>query len=29
MHWLPSGGRSSVEAGLERWEAAILELGGG
>jgi probable F420-dependent oxidoreductase len=29
MHWLPTGGRSSVEAALERWEAAILELGGG
>jgi probable F420-dependent oxidoreductase len=26
LHWLPSGGRSTVEAGLERWEAAIREL---
>jgi probable F420-dependent oxidoreductase len=28
LHWLPSGGRSTVEAGLERWEAAIRELNG-
>ena len=28
MHWLPSGGRSVVEAALERWEAAIAELNG-
>jgi probable F420-dependent oxidoreductase len=27
-HWLPSGGRSVVEAALERWEAAIAELNG-
>ena len=29
IHWLPSGGRSTVEAALERWEAAIAELTGG
>jgi probable F420-dependent oxidoreductase len=28
MHWLPSGGRSVVEAALERWESAIAELNG-
>jgi probable F420-dependent oxidoreductase len=28
MHWLPSGSRSTVEAALERWEAAIAELNG-
>jgi probable F420-dependent oxidoreductase len=28
LHWLPSGGRSTVEAALERWEAAIAELNG-
>jgi probable F420-dependent oxidoreductase len=29
LHWLPSGGRSTVEQELERWEAAIAELNGG
>jgi probable F420-dependent oxidoreductase len=29
VHWLPSGGRSAVEARLERWEAAITEFTGG
>jgi probable F420-dependent oxidoreductase len=28
MHWLPAGSRSTVEAALERWEAAIAELNG-
>jgi probable F420-dependent oxidoreductase len=28
LHWLPSGGRSVVEAALERWESAIAELNG-
>ena len=28
LHWLPSGGRSTVEQALERWEAAITELTG-
>jgi probable F420-dependent oxidoreductase len=28
LHWLPSGGRSTVEAALERWEAAIAQLNG-
>jgi probable F420-dependent oxidoreductase len=27
-HWLPSGNRSTVEAGLERWEGAITEFAG-
>jgi len=26
--WLPSGGRATVEAALERWEAAIAQLNG-
>jgi len=29
MHWLPTGSRASVEAALEPWEAAIVELNGG
>jgi probable F420-dependent oxidoreductase len=29
LHWLPTGGRSTVERALERWEAAIEELNGG
>jgi probable F420-dependent oxidoreductase len=29
IHWLPSGGRSTVEAELERWEDAIAKLTGG
>jgi alkanesulfonate monooxygenase SsuD/methylene tetrahydromethanopterin reductase-like flavin-dependent oxidoreductase (luciferase family) len=29
IHWLPSGGRSTVEAELERWEAAIAQFTGG
>ena len=29
IHWLPSGGRSTVEAALERWEDAIAKLTGG
>jgi probable F420-dependent oxidoreductase len=28
MQWLPPGSRSTVEAALERWEAAIAELNG-
>jgi probable F420-dependent oxidoreductase len=28
LHWLPAGSRSTVEAALERWEAAIAELNG-
>jgi probable F420-dependent oxidoreductase len=28
LHWLPSGGRSTVEAALERWESAIAQLNG-
>jgi probable F420-dependent oxidoreductase len=28
LHWLPSGGRSTVEPALERWEAAIAQLNG-
>jgi probable F420-dependent oxidoreductase len=28
VHWIPSGKHSTVEAGLERWEAAIAELYG-
>ena len=28
VHWIESGGRSVVEAGLERWERAIAELHG-
>jgi probable F420-dependent oxidoreductase len=28
IHWLPSGGRSTVERALQRWEAAIAELNG-
>src|SRR5450755_1756820 len=28
LHWLPTGGRSVVEAALERWESAIAELNG-
>ena len=28
VHWLPSGPRSLVERGLERWEAAVAELDG-
>jgi probable F420-dependent oxidoreductase len=28
VHWLPSGGRSTVERALERWEAAIAEFNG-
>jgi probable F420-dependent oxidoreductase len=27
-HWLPSGGRSTVERALERWENAIAEFNG-
>lgn len=29
LHFVPSGGRSVVERGLERWEAAIAALTGG
>jgi probable F420-dependent oxidoreductase len=29
LHWLPSGGLSTVEAELERWESAIVEFNGG
>jgi probable F420-dependent oxidoreductase len=29
LRWLPTGGRSTVEASLERWEAAIAEFTGG
>ena len=29
MQWLPSGGPATVEAALEPWEAAIVELNGG
>src|SRR3712207_6266391 len=28
VHWLPTGGRSTVERALERWEAAIADLHG-
>ncbi len=28
VHWLPSSGRSGLEAALERWESAIAELTG-
>jgi probable F420-dependent oxidoreductase len=28
LHWLPAGSRSTVEAALERWEAAIAQLNG-
>ena len=28
VHWIPSAGRSVVEAALERWESAIAELTG-
>ena len=28
LHWLPTGSRSTVEAALERWEAAIAQLNG-
>ena len=28
VNWLPSGGRSTVERALERWEAAIAEYNG-
>ena len=28
LFWLPSGGRSTVEAALERWETAIAQLNG-
>ena len=28
LHWLPAGSRSTVEAALERWESAIVELNG-
>jgi hypothetical protein len=28
VHWLPAGGRSVVERGLEQWEAAIATLNG-
>ena len=27
-HWLPSAGRSRIEAALERFEAAVAELNG-
>ncbi len=29
LHWLPTGGASTVEAALEHWEAAIAECNGG
>ncbi len=29
LHWLPTGGLSTVERALERWESAIAELTGG
>ncbi|HXR14510.1 MAG TPA: LLM class F420-dependent oxidoreductase [Solirubrobacteraceae bacterium] len=29
LHWLPTGSSGTVEAALERWEAAIVELNGG
>ena len=28
VHWIPSGNRSVVERGLERWESAIAEVTG-
>ena len=28
VHWVPSGGQSVVEAGLDRWEKAIADLNG-
>jgi alkanesulfonate monooxygenase SsuD/methylene tetrahydromethanopterin reductase-like flavin-dependent oxidoreductase (luciferase family) len=28
VHWVPSGSRSVVERGFERWEAAIAEVTG-
>jgi hypothetical protein len=28
VHWIPSGNRSVVEQGLERWEAAIAQVTG-
>ncbi len=28
VHWIPSAGRSQVEAALERWESAIAQLSG-
>src|SRR5665213_893581 len=28
LHWLPAGSRATVEAALERWESAIVELNG-
>jgi len=28
MHWLPSGPRSAVERGLDRWESAIADFTG-
>ena len=28
VHWIPSAGRSVVEAALERWESAVAELTG-
>jgi len=29
LHWLPTGSSATVEAALENWEAAIVELNGG
>ncbi len=29
LHWLPTGSSGTVEAALEHWEAAIVELNGG
>jgi probable F420-dependent oxidoreductase len=29
LHWLPTGSSATVEAALERWEAAIVECNGG
>jgi hypothetical protein len=28
VHWIPSAGRSVVDAALQRWEAAIAEFTG-
>jgi hypothetical protein len=28
VHWVPSGQRSVVERGFERWEAAIAQVTG-
>jgi hypothetical protein len=28
VHWIPSGNRSVVERGFERWESAIAQVTG-